>query len=556
MPTLSWIGKEAVENHHNEVPFRLLKRNNKLSFGEADSGNLLVQGDNLEALKAILPYYAGQVKCIYIDPPYNTGKEHWIYNDNVNSPEMKEWIGKVVGARAEDLCRHDKWLCMMYPRLKLARDFLAKDGIIFVSIDDNELCRLQILMDDIFGEKNLLSCFIWQTEGNFDNQAKVKIAHEYILAYTRDFSFFPPPPVIDPNIPKSSKLFKKEIRNTIVKNGPRNPVSKIFLPAGFPADFQKGIIPKRNDSWPHYEEDVIIENYKVKNPVYAASGWSSKKIFESFIESSLKPVFDTKKQLTEFVLIQSGAIEVVKKRPENQSHVISVLKEVGTTQSMSRELESMGIKFDYPKPTGLIQYLLSMIKGNDYLVMDFFAGSGTTGHAVLNLNNKDKGNRHFILVEITPDICNKITNKRLKSVIEGYSTNNTNVDGSGGGFSYCELGQTLFNAEGQIRDEVSYNDLARHIYFCETGEPLPKTTRDNSPLLGIHKEVGIYLLYNGILKDKTINGGNVLTSKILAELPKHEGKKVIYGTACRLSEKRLRSEQIVFKQTPYEIRIS
>ncbi|HEX8632514.1 MAG TPA: site-specific DNA-methyltransferase, partial [Pyrinomonadaceae bacterium] len=175
MPTLDWIGKKAVEAHHKEVPFHLLRQNESLSAGEASSDNLLVQGDNLLALKALLPYYAGQVKCIYIDPPYNTGNENWVYNDNVNSAEIREWLGKVVGKDAEDLSRHDKWLCMMYPRLILAKDFLSENGVIFVSIDDNELPRLRVLMDELFLPRNLIACFVWQTEGNFDNQAKVKI---------------------------------------------------------------------------------------------------------------------------------------------------------------------------------------------------------------------------------------------------------------------------------------------------------------------------------------------------------------------------------------------
>ena len=162
MPTLEWIGKKAVVNHHREVPFRLLQCDPALSVGDADSGNLLVQGDNLEALKALLPYYAGKVKCIYIDPPYNTGNENWIYNDNVNSPEIKAWLGKVVGSEAEDLSRHDKWLCMMYPRLALLREFLGEDGAIFVSIDDNEVAHLRLLMDEVFGPQHFVTQIEWQ----------------------------------------------------------------------------------------------------------------------------------------------------------------------------------------------------------------------------------------------------------------------------------------------------------------------------------------------------------------------------------------------------------
>jgi adenine-specific DNA-methyltransferase len=161
MPTLDWIGKDAVLRHHEDVPFHLLQDVPALSCGE-DRGNLIVEGDNLLALKALLPHYAGQVKCIYIDPPYNTGNEGWVYNDNVNSPEMKQWLGKVVGKEAEDLSRHDKWLCMMYPRLVLLKKFLRHDGAIFVSIDDNEVASLRMLMDEVFEARNFVATVLWQ----------------------------------------------------------------------------------------------------------------------------------------------------------------------------------------------------------------------------------------------------------------------------------------------------------------------------------------------------------------------------------------------------------
>jgi len=186
MPTLNWIGKEAVVKHHKDVPFRLLEPVTELACGDnqgKDSGNLIVQGDNLHALKALLPRYAGQVKCIYIDPPYNTGNEGWVYNDNVNSPEIRKWLGDVVRKEGETLDRHDRWLCMMYPRLVLLKQFLSDDGVIFVSIDDDEVHHLRGILDEIFGVRRRLSTFVWRTDGNFDNQAKIKNCHEYVLAY-------------------------------------------------------------------------------------------------------------------------------------------------------------------------------------------------------------------------------------------------------------------------------------------------------------------------------------------------------------------------------------
>ena len=193
MPSLDWIGKKAVLNHHKEVPFHLLRCDSDLSVGEPDSGNLLVQGDNLLALKALLPYYAGQVRCIYIDPPYNTGNEKWVYNDNVNSPEMKEWLGKVVGMESEDLSRHDKWLCMMYPRLRLLKDFLAEDGSIWVSIDDSEVTSLRFLMDEIFGSKNFITSVIWQKVLSVKNSARhFSVDHDYILIYAKNADIWKP----------------------------------------------------------------------------------------------------------------------------------------------------------------------------------------------------------------------------------------------------------------------------------------------------------------------------------------------------------------------------
>jgi len=188
MPTLNWIGKKAVVNHHRQVPFRLLKDLPELSVGDPGTGNLIVEGDNLLALKALLPYYGGQIKCIYIDPPYNTGNEKWVYNDNVNAPEMKEWLGKVVGAENEDLSRHDKWLCMMYPRLSLLSKFLTADGVIFVSIDDFEAFRLRCVLDEIFGAHNFIAQLVWDKTRK--NDAKLfSVGHEYILVYANSLQY-------------------------------------------------------------------------------------------------------------------------------------------------------------------------------------------------------------------------------------------------------------------------------------------------------------------------------------------------------------------------------
>ncbi|RYD97825.1 MAG: site-specific DNA-methyltransferase, partial [Sphingomonadales bacterium] len=189
MPTLDWIGKAAVIDHHRTVPVRPLVEDEALSAGDPLAGNLLVEGDNLEALKALLPAYAGQVKCITIDPPYNTGSQGWIYNDNVNSPEIRKWLGETVGREADDQCRHDKWLCMMYPRLRLLREFLRDDGYIAVSIDDHELTHLDLLMAEIFGAENRIVCAPWKAEPSGGKQKGfIRVGHEYLLIYAKSAS--------------------------------------------------------------------------------------------------------------------------------------------------------------------------------------------------------------------------------------------------------------------------------------------------------------------------------------------------------------------------------
>ena len=595
MPTLTWIGKQAVVKHHKEVPFRLLEPLPELSLpcpsgsGAGGEGayaervhgdNLIVQGDNLHALKALLPRYAGQVKCIYIDPPYNTGNEGWVYNDNVNSPEIRRWLGEVVGREGETLDRHDRWLCMMYPRLVLLKQFLSEDGVIFVSIDDDEIHYLRALMDELFGTKRRLATFVWRTDGNFDNQAKIKNCHEYVLAYASDPNQFPHPLVVDPSVGEKSKLNRAHIQNTIVKNGPKNPVSAIVLPVGFPASIEAGTIKARSDQWPHYATDATIVDWKLTAPVTVSSGWSSKAILQAFVESGFQPVLDSKRQRTRFVLTGTGTIESVKDR-DQASHVITVIGGVGSTQSQSTALAEMGFTFPFPKPVDLIRYLISMIQGDDILVLDSFAGSGTTAHAVLKQNAEDGGNRRFILVEMDDAIARNVTAERVRRVAQGYTNAKEQaVEGLGGGFQFCRLSaEPLFDADGQIRRDVTFAQLAEFVWFAETGtswmpsfrgggaepgiqsSPASLDSRlrgndgiDSSPLLGVYEGRAIYLLYNGILKDRSIDGGNVLTGPLYDLLPPFAGPKVIYAAANRMGSRAAR-EGITFKQTPYALEI-
>lgn len=281
MPTLDWIGKDKVINHHMDVPYRVLEP--QYTYGE-DTGNMIIHGDNLEALKSLLPQYEGRIRCIYIDPPYNTAKSSeknkaWVYSDSVDDPRIQKWLNQTVGDEYEDFSRHDKWLCMMYPRLRLLERLLADDGVIFISIDDNEVHTLRFICDEVFGKRSFIAQLVWRSDGNFDNQAKIKNCHEYILCYIKNPDLVGLPDGIDPNAHENSKIFKPEIRNTVVKNGPKNPMSSITLPVGFPSSAENITIKARNDAFPYYKTDAVIVNKKLTNPVEVTSGWSSKKSF-------------------------------------------------------------------------------------------------------------------------------------------------------------------------------------------------------------------------------------------------------------------------------------
>ncbi|MCM2303596.1 MAG: site-specific DNA-methyltransferase [Elusimicrobia bacterium] len=536
MPTLNWIGKEAVVNHHRQVPFRLLRDVPSLSCGDPGSGNLIVQGDNLLALKALLPYYAGQVKCIYIDPPYNTGNEGWAYNDNTNSPVIKKWLGEVVGKEGETLDRHDRWLCMMYPRLSLLKQLLHTDGLIFVSIDDNEAATLKLLLDEIFGPQNFVQQIIWKNKyGPGAMTRGFGNVHEYIFCYSRTPLDSIEAPLSEEDAAKyKSRDSKHAIRGGFItqplatrSKDPRPNLVYPIVHAG------EEIWPDKQWIWSKERLLAAISNDEV---VFRKSKgkWSVR--FKQYLHDD-----SSQMRLAKPISIMNG--------PFNQD---------GTW-----EIENIfGEKvFSNPKPRQLVEALLSMVvngqDNRDALVLDSFGGSGTTAHAVLSLNKKDGGNRRFISIEMEPKIAQAITSVRIRKASEGYREISTEkVEGLGGGFRYCELGDSLFDESGKIRPSVTFPELARHIYFSETGETLPKERVGKSPFLGECRGVGIYLLYNGILGDKTANGGNILTRQVLGSLPPFKGQRIIYCAGNLLGKDRLESENLVVRQTPYEIKVS
>ena len=541
MPTLDWIGKNAVVGHHKKVPYRLIKCDKELSAGAAGEGNLLVEGDNLQALKALLPYYGGKVKCIYIDPPYNTGNEGWIYNDNVNSPEIEKWLGQVVGGEAEDLSRHDKWLCMMYPRLLLMREFLDEDGIILVSIDDSEMAGLRLLLDEIFGK----NCFVEQliitrSENGMGSKEGFASNHEYMLCYKRSISAeqifcgLTPSTEFLESFNKQDQHGRYKVDGLLRKKGAgarREDSPNCFYPLYFdPKTGQVSLETKSGykATWP-------------KLPTGADGRWTWSKDFARGKEHRLHG------GPKGTIYIKDYFSEKRREKPKSILRSPAYLTDRATNEIRAIFGEKV---FTTPKPLRLIADLLDNLTNKNALILDSFAGSATTGHAVLAANAKDGGNRRFILVEMEQKISREITAERLKRAINGYG----DTSGLGGGFRYCTLGEPLFDERGQINSSVKFSDLAHHVFFTETGEPMPKRPDKRTPLLGVHNGRAIYLLFNGILGDKQPQSGNVLTNDVLKILPPHAGARVIYGTACRLSANRLKREGLTFRQIPYEIK--
>ncbi len=564
MPTLNWIGKEAVVEHHRHVPLRLLECDRDLSAGDPDAGNLLVQGDNLEALKALLPRYKGQVKCVYIDPPYNTGNEGWVYNDNVNDPRIKKWLGEVVGKEAEDLCRHDKWLCMMYPRLVLLRELLRGDGIIFVSIDENEVSYLRLILEEVFGASNFVGSLIWRNVTD-NNPTNISSEHEYVWCFARNKRLLPPVwkslalPVKDRLI-----SFADELRTKFPNIEERQ------------AFYTKWFRQHKEEMWPFdrykYIDDggIFTGSQSVHNPgkegyrydvPHERTGRPCKipLMGYRFPPETMQALLNAKRII--FGDDETKIIEIKLYVQDYKAKLASVIEmdtRLGANEVRAMFPDEKRI-FGFSKPSAFLTEFLSFVLNKDDTILDSFAGSGTTGHAVCQLNKADGGHRKFILVEIDERIARTVTSQRLKKLIEGYkNTNAEAIDGFGGGFRFCRLGRTLFDKQGEINPDVPFADLARYVYVIATGVPITSRPRKDSPMLGVHEGRAVYLLYNGILGDRRPAGGNVLTHAMLQALPPHpngpDEPRVIYGEACRLGESTLQRLNIVFRQTPYSLR--
>lgn len=522
MPTLNWIGKDKVLNHHLEVPFHVLER--QYSFDEAgkheeDNGseNMIIHGDNLLALKSLLPKYEGKIKCIYIDPPYNTGNENWVYNDNVNDPQIQRWLHQVVGKEGEDLSRHDKWLCMMYPRLKLLQRLLADDGVIFISIDVFEYAHLKCIMDEIFGIANFRNCIavrrgIKNVQAQFEEVQALSLGHEYIYLYSKN---------TQAKLPKLSKpleLAKAGKWDTFWR-GTDRPTMRYRIFDALPTSGQW--------RWEENRTRKAMKNYDIYISKYAD-------------KISLDDFF------IEHLMATNEKLDFVRK---NENGVIQYYVPPQTGKLLSDNwmdilLSGSFAGFDTEKNVLLIQRIIDWIVRPGEIVLDSFAGSGTTAHAVLNMNKADGGNRKFICIEMM-DYADTITAERVKRVINGYGEGKKAVDGTGGNFSYYELGEPLL-VDDKLNNVVSTEKIREYIYYMETKQALPEAAADEPMLLGVYHGAAYYFNYE---KDAstTLNAAFLKSIKTQAEA------YVIYADTCVLSENKLQQFHITFKKIPRDI---
>ena len=496
MPVLDWLGKDKVINHHLDVPFRFLDK--KFSVGSSD--NRIIHGDNLLVLKSLLPEFAGRVKCIYIDPPYNTGNENWIYNDAVNDPQINRWLGQVVGKEGEDLTRHDKWLCMMYPRLRLLQKLLANDGAIFISIDDNEQANLKLICDEIFGAQNFLAMLTRRSMHTVRNSSKnFNKNSDFILVYARNKERL-----------TSDKNFR--IREQVDKtadykfndNDGRgfyklDPIYARNYAKPYTFTFRNGIVWSAPEgSYPRYSQETLTQ-MELDNRLDFNGKFPRAKRYLNEVQDGQPPDTFLKEDKVDF----------------NSDGTKTLAKVLGVDKA-----------FNQPKPVQLIEYLIGILPGNkNSIVLDSFAGSGTTAHAVINLNASDGGNRKFILIELN-DYAESITAERVKRV--------------GGSFDFYELGATLFDDDGFINAEIPREKIFDYVYFAETHKHY--TPSDEEFLLGVDDGIAYYFF-----DDEELN------FDLLAKIRTRAAAYVIYAANCTLADSELDEFKITFKKIPRDI---
>ena len=510
MPILNWLTRDEDTKAVTKVPYRLLEEVTEHSAGASDTGNMLIQGDNLEALKALLPFYAGQVKCIYIDPPYNTGSAFEHYDDNL---------------------QHSQWLAMMWPRLELLRDFLAEDGTIWISIDEDEHAYLRVLCDEVFGRDRFVTTNVWQKRYAPDSRVAISDAHEYLLCYAMNPKIFKETRNLIPLADAQTKQFKN------------------------PDDDPRGSWKADNFTAPGFRPNQMYEITLPSGRVVTPPGGRCWRVTREGFEKATAeekmyygPNGDGAPSIKRFLAEMPGMVPWTWWAHTEAGHSQEGKKE-------SQALFGADEAFGTPKPERLIQRVLQIATNLGDLVLDSFLGSGTTA-AVAH-----KMGRRYVGIEMGEHAVTHCV-PRLQKVIEGEQGGiSKSVDWQGGGgYRFYRLGPPVFDEEGHIRSDIRFPVLAAHVWFSETD--CPWDGKANTPFLGIHEGRAYALLYNGILGDKRPNGGNVLTRATLAHIcedlgkvcPGFDGPMTVYGEQSRLTPATLAREAITFKQTPYDVK--
>ena len=533
MPTLHWVGKEKVVNHHHDVPFRVL---NKVSSFRAPEGtpvnsndNRIIHGDNLEALKSLLPEFEGQVKCVYIDPPYNTGNESWVYNDAVNDPKMKRWLGQVVGKEGDDLSRHDKWLCMMYPRLKLLYRLLHDDGSIWVSIDDNASGLLRPLLDEIFGSANFVATVIWEKADSPRNSARqFSTDHDYILVYSKRPGW------------KPARLPRNEASDAIYQNQDDDERGS-WIPGDPFANkpYSKGLYTVRGPTGREFSPP-------------AGRYWrvSEEKLRELDEDGRIwwGPTGEARPSIKRYLN------EVADLVPRT----LWTKEAVGSNRSSKNEQRAIfagAASFDTPKPSALIERVIQIAASSTDIVLDSFAGSGTTGHAVLKLNAQDLGTRRFLMVE-TEGYADTLTAERVRRVMSGYGEGSRATKGLGGGFDYYTVGEPMFRPDDNLNEAVGTEAIRDNVAYSE-GIPATDRASATNPhtpyLLGLNRETAWIFHYepdHATSLDMDFLAGLRFGGNTGAGKP---GTVIIYADRCLLSKTFMAKYGIIFKKIPRDI---
>ena len=546
MPTLDFKGKQHIYAHHLTVPYRPIEPDETRSCNPSGTDdNLIIQGDNLHALKALLPRYANRIKCIYIDPPYNTGNEEWMYNDNVNSPLMQKWLEENGPVDNEDLKRHDKWLCMMWPRLHLLHELLADDGVIFISIDDNEQHHLRMLMDEIFGEANFLADIIWQHRYGRSNNAKLfSNQREHVIAYRKSDAVSHIRVKRDEKLNETYSNPDDDPRGSWVSSSYVNPAMKEQRPNLVYAVVNPHTGAEVNHpthAW-KYSQSTYEKHVRENRLWWGVNGNLRYPRLKNFLSESQ----------------EKGIVPID----------LMLADIAGTTDEGTKQLQaifqSTALEFNNPKPTKLIENLIEIAEGAssnaDAIILDSFAGSGTTAQAVLSLNQEDNGNRKFILVECE-DYADAITAERVRRVINGVpnAKDESLREGLGGSFTYCTLGKPI-EIEGMLTGEAlpPYESLAAHLLYTTTGVSVGARElepTDDGLFHGDDKQ-DYYMLYKPDLEYLLSNESmlNLERAERIYNASCQNGKKaIVYGPGKYMPQKMLTEMGITFCQLPHAL---